>query len=159
MPGPLRSWIAPGVLAVLVVGLLGASAVIRSHHGRETDAGMLVAAQVEARNSFSLDYRHAEKDVDEVLALATGKFKREYAARSKALVDGVTKKKVVISATIPEDGAAVELVNGDHGQVLVAVDVSSGPVGGATRQDRLSTRIFLTKVGGRWLVSDLKQVG
>ena len=159
MLAPRRSWTVPAVLAVLVLGLLGTSGVIWSNRGRDTDPGMLVAAQLQAKNFFSLDYRHAEKDVDRVLALATGKFKREYAARSKEVVDGVTEKKLVVTATIPEDGAAVELVDGDHGRVLVAVDVSTAPVGGASTQNRYRTRIFLTKVHGRWLVSDLTQVG
>jgi len=155
----LRSWLVPMLLAVLVAVLLGASAVIHAGQGREVDPGMLVAARTQAKNFFSLDYRHADADVDRVLALSTGSFKKEYASRRKEVVAGVTGKKLVVTAVVPEDGAAVELVDGDRGQVLVAVDVSTGTTSGATTENRYRTRILLRKVDGHWLVSGLNQVG
>jgi Mce-associated membrane protein len=153
-----RTWLVPTVLAVLVVALLSTAFAVRPR-GRDVDPGMLVAARLQAKNFFSLDYRHADQDVEKVLALSTGKFKKDYASRRKEVVDGVVKKKLVVTATIPADGAAVELIDGDRGQVLVAVDVTTGPVGGASTENRYRTRIFVTKVHGRWLVSDLNQVG
>ncbi len=158
MPASRRSWIVPGVLAVLVLALLATSFVLRPS-GREADPGMLVAARQQAKNFFSLDYRHADADVDRVLALSTGKFKKEYASRRKEVVEGVTSKKLVVSASVPRDGAAVELVDGDHGQVLVAVDVSTGTLTGPTTENRYRARILLTRIDGRWLVSDVNQVG
>src|SRR5689334_2981919 len=146
----LRGWLVPIVLAVLLAALLGTSAVLHSHQGRDVDPGMLVAARTQATNFFSLDYRHADADVDRVLALATGSFKKDYASRRTEVVRGVTSKKLVVTAAIPQDGAAVELSDGDHGQVLVAVDVTTGTVGGATTSNRYRTRILLTKVHGRW---------
>ena len=158
MPASRRSWIVPGVLAVLVLALLATSFVLRPS-GREADPGMLVAARQQAKNFFSLDYRHADADVDRVLALSTGKFKKEYASRRKEVIAGVTSKKLVVTASIPREGAAVELVDGNHGQVLVAVDVSTGTVTGPTTQNRYRARILLTRLDGRWLVSDVNQVG
>lgn len=159
MPASRRSWIVPGVLAVLVLALLSTSAVLWSQRGRDVDPGMLVAARQQAKNFFSLDYRHADADVDRVLALSTGSFKKEYSSRRKEVVSGVIEKKLVVTASIPQQGAAVEFVDGDHGQVLVAVDVSTGTLTGATTQNRYRTRIVLTRVQGHWLVSDLNQVG
>ncbi|MFL6174777.1 MAG: hypothetical protein ACJ716_17945 [Marmoricola sp.] len=158
MPASRRSWIVPGVLAVLVLALLATAFVLRPA-GRDVDPGMLVAARQETKNFFSLDYRTASADVDQVLALSTGKFKREYSSRRKEVIDGVTGKKLVVSASIPRDGAAVELVDGDHGRVLVAVDVTTTPSGAAATTNRYRARILLTRVDGRWLVSDLNQVG
>ena len=158
MPASRRSWIVPGVLAVLVLALLATSFVLRPS-GREADPGMLVAARQQAKNFFSLDYRHADADVDRVLALSTGKFKKEYASRRQEVIAGVTSKKLVVTASIPREGAAVELVDGNHGQVLVAVDVSTGTVTGPTTQNRYRARILLTRLDGRWLVSDVNQVG
>lgn len=158
MPASRRSWIVPGALAVLVLALLVTSFVLRPA-SREADPGMLVAARQQAKNFFSLDYRHADADVDRVVALATGKFKREYSSRREEVIAGVTSKKLVVTATIPRQGAAVELVDGDHGQVLVAVDVSTGTLTGPTEENRYRARIVLTRVDGRWLVSDLNQVG
>jgi Mce-associated membrane protein len=151
--------LVPILLAVVLAALLGTSAVLHSQEGRDVDPGMLVAARTQATNFFSLDYRHANADVDRILALATDPLKKDYASRRQEVVDGVTQKKLVVTATIPRDGAAVELSDGNHGQVLVAVDVSTGTVGGATTTNRYRTRILLTRVNGRWLVSDVKQVG
>ena len=128
------------------------------------DPGMLVAARQEATNFFSLDYRHANADVSRVLALATGTFKRQYAARSAEVVSGVTSKQLVVTATIPTDGAAVEFFDKTHGQVLVGVDVTTttgttGANAGTNAVDRYRARILLTKVGDHWLVSGLDQVG
>ncbi|RNL81102.1 hypothetical protein [Nocardioides marmorisolisilvae] len=159
MPASRRSWVVPGVLVVLLVALLATFVVLRSHRGRDTDPGMLVAAKLEADNFFSLDYRHADKDVDRVLTLATGKFKKDYSARRQEVVDGVVKKKLVVSAAIPQDGTAVELIDGDRGQVLIAVDVTTTTTDGASTVNRYRARIALSKVGGHWLVSDLSQVG
>ena len=158
MPASRRSWIVPGVLAVLVLALLTTAFVLRPA-GRDVDPGMLVAARQETKNFFSLDYRHADDDVDRVLALSTGTFKREYSSRRTEVIDGVTGKKLVVSASIPQDGAAVELVDGDRGRVLVAVDVTTTPSGSAATTSRYRARILLTRVDGRWLVSDLNQVG
>ena len=158
MPASRRSWVVPGALAVLVLALLATAFVLRPE-GREADPGMLVAARQQAKNFFSLDYRHADDDVDRVLALSTGKFKREYASRRDEVIAGVSDKKLVVTASIPRGGAAVELVDGNRGQVLVAVDVSTGTLTGPTTQNRYRARLLLTRVDGRWLVSDLNQVG
>jgi Mce-associated membrane protein len=128
------------------------------------DPGMLVTARQEATNFFSLDYRHADADVARVLASATGTFKKQYAARRTEVVNGVTTKKLVVTATIPKDGAAVEFFDKTHGQVLVAVDATTttgatGANAGTNAVDRYRTRILLTKVGSHWLVSGLDQVG
>lgn len=156
----LRGWVLPGVLALLVLALLTTSFVVANSRGQKTDPGMLVAARQQARNFFTLDYRHPDADVDRVLALATGKFKREYTESRDALVKGIKDKKLVVTAAIPADGVAVEFVDGDHGRVLVAVDVTTGTAGATgTSVNRNRARLFLDKVDGRWLVSNLNQVG
>jgi Mce-associated membrane protein len=155
-----KSWLVPSLLVVLIVALVASSLVIRSKRGTEVDPGMLVAARLQANNFFSLDYRHAGDDVDRVLALSTGTFKKQYAARRTEVISGVTKQKLVVTASIPKDGAAVEFVDATHGRVLVAVDVSTSNAANATpTANRYRTRILLTKVKGHWLVSGLNQVG
>src|SRR5579862_5555815 len=98
-------WLATSlVAAVSVTGLTGCG----GSSGNTVDPGMLVAARQEATNFFSLDYRHASADVDKVLALATGTFKSQYAARRTEVVTGVTSKQLIVTAAIPQNGAAVE---------------------------------------------------
>ncbi|HSV41341.1 MAG TPA: hypothetical protein VLI04_21440 [Nocardioidaceae bacterium] len=148
----------PVVLAALLVVLLATAAVLWLRDRRDVDSGMVAVATEEARNFFSLDYRTADEDVDRVLALATGDFAEQYAAKRDEVVAGVEKAKLVVTASVPEEGTAVEYAAEDSGQVLVAVDVSSRSTSGA-EDVRYRTRIVLTKVDGRWLVSDLEQVG
>lgn len=150
------------LVLVAGVGLTGCSFGGSSDNG--VDPGMLVAARQEATNFFSLDYRHAAADVNKVLALATGTFKNQYAARRTEVITGVTSKKLIVTATIPQAGAAVEYFDKTHGQVLVGVDVTTttaatGSSAGSNVVDRYRARIVLTKIGGHWLVSGLDQVG
>ncbi|MCW2787097.1 MAG: hypothetical protein JWP74_3614 [Marmoricola sp.] len=158
-----RTWLVLVVLSTFAVA--GCSVPgFSGGGGNGVDPGMLVTARQEATNFFSLDYRHADADVARVLASATGTFKKQYAARRTEVVDGVTSKKLVVTATIPKDGAAVEFFDKTRGQVLVSVDAttSTGTTGanaGTNSVDRYRTRILLTKVGGHWLVSGLDQVG
>lgn len=156
----IKRWGIPGVLFLCLAALLVTSYVSYQGRGPKTDPGMLVTARQQARNFFTLDYRHPDADVDRVLALATGTFKKEYADRRDEVEAGVRKKKLIVTAAIPADGVAVELVDGDRGQVIAAVDVTTGSADGAQpTQNRYRTRLILTKVDGRWLVSGLEQVG
>ena len=148
----------PVLLAALIVLLLATATVLWLRDRRDVGAGMVAVATQEARNFFSLDYRRADEDVDRVLALATGDFAEQYAAKRDEVVAGVEKAKLVVTATVPEEGTAVEYAAEDRGQVLVAVDVSSRSTSGA-EDARYRTRIELTKVDGSWLVSDVEQVG
>ena len=154
-----RGWLLPAVLAVVLAALLAASTVLWLQQRERLDPGAVAVAREQARNFFSLDYRHADKDVDRVLALATGKFKKEYAASRKDVVAAVEKKKLVVSATVPKDGAAVEYLHGDSAQVLVAADVTTQNSAGASDEVRYRTRIELDRVDGTWLVSGVNQVG
>ena len=146
-------------VVVLVAGVL-AFVLTRGDDHDNGQAALMVAARTGAVDFFSLDYRHADDDVDRVLALATGKFKTQYAAQRKQIVDGVVKKKLVVTAAIPEDGAALEFLSARKAQVLVAVDVTtSATTGSAATPDRYRTRVELTRVGDKWLISGLNQVG
>lgn len=153
------SWILPGVLLALVAGLVVAIAVAVLDEDDGIDPAMVVVARQQAINFFSLDYRRADEDVDRVLALATGSFKEEYAARRREIVAGVTEKKLVVTAAIPDDGAAVEFYDRDEARVLVSVDVTTGSGAAEPTENRYRTRVLLERVGGQWLVSGLNQVG
>lgn len=155
----LRSWLVPGVLGVLVLALLGTAGVRWSRQGDGTDPAMLVAARNQVTNFVSLDHRHAAADVDRVLELATGEFKKEYAASKADVVAAITSKKLVVRGSIPKDGTAVELADDDHGQVLVAIDVTTTTRDGRSSENRYRMRVVLERIDGRWLSSDVNQVG
>jgi hypothetical protein len=98
-----------------------------------------------------------EDDVREVLTLAVGDFKREYAARRAQIVEDVRARKLNVTAAIPDNGAAVEYLTDSEARILVAVDASSVSEAGAQDQ-RFRCRLTLKSVDGSWLVSKLEQV-
>jgi Mce-associated membrane protein len=115
-----------------------------------------VAAQ-EARNFFTLNHTSVERDVDRVLALATGEFKKEYASRRKVIVQDVRARKLQVVATLPANAAAVEYLSGSQARVLVAVDAHTRTSGESVGK-RFRSRVTLRKVDGAWLVAKFEQV-
>lgn len=166
-----RPWVVPTALAAVLLALLVTSVVLflsRDDVVTRDDAvgspggaslGMVVAAQQAATAFFSLDYRHVQDDVDAVLMLATGDFKKQYAEQSAGVVKDVTAKKLVTVATVPEDGLAVEHSLGDQGQVLVAIDVTKTQGSAKPVVQRNRARITLSRIDGAWLVSNIQEVG
>lgn len=154
----MRRIILPVALGVVLAGLLTTSTVLWLGDRRAADTGALVAARQGAVSFFSLDHRHAAEDVDRVLSQATGDFKEEYAEKRDEVVAGVEAKQLVVSATVPDDGVALEYLVDDEAKVLVAVDVNTQSPDGA-EDARYRTRVELRKVDDRWLVAGVEQVG
>lgn len=160
--GPTRHLLVPATLVVVLLALLATSAVLWLRRPGGVDQGALVAARQEAVNFFSLDYRHPDQDIDRVLAQATGSFKKQYAAKRSSLRQQIVARKVVLTATVPAEGAALEYLAGDRARVLVAVDVTTkvgGKAGTGSEQTRYRTRVGLHRVGDTWLINAVNQVG
>lgn len=152
--------IVTGVLALALVLLVAANVVvrIRATNGEDGKAARVVAQQA-VTGFFSLDHADPGKDVDAVVALSTGTFKKEYAAKRSDIVESVTKNEMVVKATVPGDGAALEYLSRTSARVLVAVDVHSTSKGESS-DSRYRTRVRLTKQDdGAWKVSGLEQIG
>lgn len=170
-PAWRRPWFLPTLLALALVALLVTSAVLWVGRDDTVDRddsvgapagaslGMVVAAKQGAIAFFSLDHRHAQEDVDAVIALATGEFKTEYTEQSAGVVTSVTEKKLVTVGAVPPDGVAVEYAHGDKGQVLVAVDVTKTQGSAEPVVQRTRARISVERVDGVWLVSNIQEVG
>jgi len=154
----VRRVLLPTALVVVLAGLIAASVVLWLGDRETVDKGTLVAARQGAISFFSLDYRHAEDDVDRVLSQATGDFKKQYAEKRDEVVAGVEDKQLVVTATVPDDGVALEFLADDEAKVLVAVDVNTKSPDGA-EDARYRTRVELARVDGRWLVAGVEQVG
>ena len=158
---PWRVWLLPGALSVVLLALVAwpTVLVIDRRGDDDLDQGAVEVARQQAKNFFSLDYRHVDDDIEALLELATDDFRTKYAAKQDKLVDAIVKNKVVETATVPEDGAAVEYLSDDRAQVLVAVDVTIASGSRGSERSRPRTRIKLSRVDGEWLVSDIDQVG
>jgi Mce-associated membrane protein len=156
-----RVWMVPGVLAAVLLALVAWSTVlvIDRRNADDLDQGAVEVARQQAKNFFTLDYRHADEDIKALLDLSTDEFKEKYAVKQDELVAAIVKNKVVETATVPEDGAAVEYLSGDRAQILVAVDVTIASGSRGSENTRPRTRIKLSRIDGEWLVSAIDQVG
>jgi Mce-associated membrane protein len=153
----------PAALAV-VAALLAATCgwlgiqVHRQHQEAQRDQDVLAAARQLAVNFTSLDYRHYDRDSADVLAGATGEFKKEFANQTKELTKLVTANKSVSQGHVLDAG----IVHADDrsARVLVVADSQvtnlAAPKGQA-RNYRL--QLDLVREGGRWLTSGVEFVG
>lgn len=152
--------LVPSVLLLLLVGLVAAILVLGVFDDAgDDDAGALAVAREETINFFDLDHRRIDDDIDQVLSLATGDFASEYADKRDVLTTSVQDAKAVWTASIPEDGAAVEYLEEDGAAVLVAVDVEKAIGDAAPASERNRVRLVLEKVDGSWRVADFQEVG
>lgn len=147
----------PAVLGLVLVVLLASSGAVWLRDRPGDGAAAMAVGREAAESFFSLHHETVAEDVDEVLALAVGDFKREYAERRAQVVKDVRARKLEVTAVIPEGGTAVEYVTHAEARVLVAVDVSSRSQDGVQDQ-RFRSRLTLKKVDGSWLVAELEQV-
>jgi len=164
MPAALRralgAWllVAALVVAVVVVGLATLDRTRDDEPAGLADVPVEVA-QDAARTFFTLDHRTLDEDIDRVLAMASGDFLEQYESQSADLRETVAEKRLVITATLPETGTAVEHVGDGEVWVLVPVDVRTEQDGGEPDDVRYRTRVVLTRGDDGWLVSRLEQVG
>ncbi|MBS4752218.1 hypothetical protein KG112_05275 [Nocardioides sp. zg-ZUI104] len=147
-------------LAVLLVALVATAGVLwwRQRDDDRT-AAVLTSARSAAETFFALDHASIEADLDAMAELATGDFAKAYATERERLAEQVRTKKLTITPSIPESGAAVEYLHDDDAQVLVAVDATTTAESGAAQTAHYRMRVVLAETDGRWLVSALEQVG
>ena len=159
-PPGRRSW-PTAVLVLALVALVALSAW--AHWGRDRgadDAGARVAAERAAVAFFGLDHRTIEDDVADMTGRSTGSFREVYEERSEELAARVTSQSLVVQATVPDSGIAVEFLDADDARVLVAVDTSTTAAGiEEPEEQRYRARVVLRLVEDEWLVSGLEEVG
>lgn len=152
-----------GVLAALL-GLLVALIVAgdkRAAAGPAADqlaqrTAVLTAARQEALNLTTLDYRHAARDVDRILAAATGELQQRFASERSRL-PGVLAQDHSVSAGAVIAAGVVDLA-GAEARVLVAADakVTTGlgrQRGSVLKHYRMVLHLVLQQ--GRWLVDNV----
>jgi Mce-associated membrane protein len=119
---------------------------------------ILAAARQSALNFTSLDYRHYERDSANVLAGATGDFKKQFAAQTDELTDLVDQNKSVSEGQVLEAG----IVRSDENSARVLVVADSKVTNTAVPQGEARTyrlQLDLVHKDGRWLTSDVEFVG
>ncbi|AZQ40371.1 hypothetical protein EJ357_13420 [Streptomyces cyaneochromogenes] len=119
---------------------------------------ILAAARQSALNFTSLDYRHYDRDSANVLAGATGDFKKQFAAQTKQLTDLVDQNKSVSEGQVLEAG----IVRSDDNSARVLVVADSKVTNTAVPQGEARTyrlQLDLVHRDGRWLTSNVEFVG
>lgn len=119
---------------------------------------ILAAARQSALNFTSLDYRHYDRDSANVLAGATGDFKKQFAAQTDQLTDLVAQNKSVSEGQVLEAG----IVRSDENSARVLVVADSKVTNTAVPQGEARTyrlQLDLVHRDGRWLTSNVEFVG
>jgi Mce-associated membrane protein len=150
----------PLLLVVVLVALLSTSAWFWSN-GRsdEGQPAAVTAGRTAAVTFFSLDHDHPGANIEKLLRSSTGSFRSEYAAQRSRLEKEVQSKQLAVTAKVADNGTAVEFFSARRAQVLVAVDTTTTLPGGRSEKASYRTRVVLSRVGERWLVAGLEQVG
>ncbi|CQD17720.1 Mce protein [Mycolicibacterium farcinogenes] len=130
--GSRRSAFAGIVGGVLVVALLALTGWLgygyyQVHHEQQRRAMFVDTARAGATNLTSIDWEHAEDDVQRVLDISTGKFYDDFERRSKSFLEVVKQIKSKSVGTVTSSG--LESYSNDKANVLVSVTVRSTNAG------------------------------
>jgi Mce-associated membrane protein len=136
--------IAVGLAVVVALAGLTGWLGYRAYQAREADQlrELLVSVGRQgAINLTTIDFEHADADVQRILDSATDAFYDDFAKRSQPFVDVVKQAKSKSVGTVNEAG--LESVTGNEGNVLVAVTVKTENAG-AQNQPPRNWRMRLT---------------
>ena len=138
-----------GLVAVVALAALCGWLGYRTYESRTAADQRNLFLQVgrqAALNLTTIDFEHADEDVQRVLDSSTGTFYDDFQARAQPFKEVVKQAKSKSVGTIAEAG--VEKITGDNADVLVAVTVKTSNAGAAEQEPRAwRMRITVQKVG------------
>ncbi|HKP39480.1 Mce protein [Mycobacterium sp.] len=147
------------VLVVALGGLTGwlGFRTYESHKADEQRKLFLQVGRQGALNLTTIDWEHADADVQRILDSATGTFYDDFQKRSQPFVAVVKQAQSKSVGTIAEAG--LESESGDGAQVLVAVSVKTSNAGAPEQAPRAwRMRISVQKVGDEAKVANVEFV-
>ena len=158
--GPQRLGVLFGVVAAVllasVVGWLG----YQSYHARqaaERRAEFLQVGRQGAVNLTTIDWEHADADVQRILGAAIGTFYDDFSQRAQPFVDVVRKTQSTSVGTIT--AAGLESSTATDAQVLVAVSVETTNTASPQQEQRgWRMRLTVQKIGNDMKVSRVEFV-
>ena len=149
-----------GLVAVVALAALCGWLGFRAYQSRkaadERNLFLQVGRQA-ALNLTTIDFEHADEDVQRVLDSSTGTFYDDFQARAQPFKEVVKQAKSKSVGTIAEAG--VESETEDGADVLVAVTVKTSNAGAAEQEPRAwRMRITVQKVGDEAKVANVRFV-
>lgn len=157
---PERLALILGLVVVVGLGALFGWLGYRDYQSRHIDSERATFLQVGRQGAINLttiDWQHADADIQRILDSATGRFYDDFSQRSKPFVDVVKQAQSTSVGTITEAG--VESFTSNGAQVLVAVNVKTSTGGTPAEQPRAwRMRVDVANVGGAVKVSNVEFV-
>jgi len=157
-PRWLNTVLAGVLLALVVAGgvLFWQLQQARAVEDRRTE--VLQAASEHAVTFLTVDYRNLQENAADVLAMAAGQFKQQYAASRPRLQQLVAQNKTVSTGKVLSAGVVSS--DADSARVIVVADSEVKNVSSPQPQPRhYRLQLDLTKQNERWLVTNLQFVG
>jgi Mce-associated membrane protein len=156
----MRRALVSGTIVALVltalVGWLGLAAY-QSHRAQQQRELFIQAGRQGALNLTTIDWQHADSDVQRILDSATGTFYDEFSKRRQPFIEVVKKSQSKSVGTITEAG--LESESGDEAQLMVAVSVKTANLGAAEQPPGAwRIRISVMKVGNEVKISNVRFV-
>ena len=146
-----------GLLVVVALTATVGWTGFRAHQSHQAQAQRQLFLQVGrqcALNLTTIDWQHAEGDVQRVLDSATGQFYDQFSKRKQPFIEVVKKAQSKSVGTITEAG--VESESGDKAQVLVAVSIKTTNLGAEDQPPReWRMRITVEKSGSETKISNV----
>jgi Mce-associated membrane protein len=141
------------VALAATVGLLGFRAY-QSHQAQVQRQLFLQVGRQCALNLTTIDWQHAENDVQRVLDSATGQFYDQFSKRKQPFIEVIKKAQSKSVGTITEAG--LESDSSDKAQVLVAVSIKTSNLGAEDQSPReWRMRISVEKSGDEVKISNV----
>ncbi|MDA3657827.1 Mce protein [Mycobacterium xenopi] len=154
---PVRLAMALGVVMVLALTALAGWLGFRgyqAHQAQQQRELFVRVARQGALNLTTINWQHADADIQRILDSATGTFYDDFSTRSKPFIDVVKKAQSKSVGTITEAG--LESESGNEAQVLVALSVNTSNLSAAEQEPRhWRMRISVQKVGDEAKVSNV----
>jgi Mce-associated membrane protein len=156
----MRLALVSGTVVALVltalVGWLGLAAY-QSHRAQQQRALFIQVGRQGALNLTTIDWQHADSDVQRIVDSATGTFRDEFSERRQPFIEVVKKVQSKSVGTITEAG--LESESGNEAQLMVAVSVKTVSLGAAEQPPRgWRIRISVVKAGNEVKISNVRFV-
>jgi Mce-associated membrane protein len=153
--------IAGLVLVVALAGLTGwlGFRAYQSHQADEQQKLFLSVGRQGALNLTSIDWQHADADVQRILDSATGTFYDDFQKRAQPFMEVVKQAQSKSEGTIAEAGLEPQSITANGAQVLVAVTVKTSNAGAPDQAPRAwRMRLTVQKVGDEAKVANVEFV-